>query len=201
MTAITITFRQALEVGACMNAYRKMARWAGGIKTFGVDTPISLATVYDQLGQADTLWALEAIGREDVLRRWAADCVEHALDQMPADEQEPLGREAIRVARLHSHGLADSLELRNVMWLLARTPGLDEDIYTACDDLLSVYLGPMVAGLVRENSTEVAVVAALLNAPEVTRETDRRRTIAHTITVEESWQEARLREYLRGDRR
>lgn len=112
-SAPTITFRQAREEGACPGSYRRMARHVGGITRFGRDTPLPIATVLDVLGLEDALWALDAAGYRRVLRLWACDCAERAVQiferARPGDRRP---REAVRVSRLH----ARAAEPEDVSW-------------------------------------------------------------------------------------
>lgn len=64
MTALTITYHQAVKAGAChesLNLMRDSDYIGGDWGRFGRETPIPLTTVWDVLGEADMWWALHVV--------------------------------------------------------------------------------------------------------------------------------------------
>jgi len=108
------TFRKAREAGACVSSYRKFAKAVGGVKKYGLDTPIGLDKILEICGFEDALWCLQ-ITIEDCereIRLFACDCAEHVLPiyekKFPKDHRP---RKAIEVSRRFADGLATREEL------------------------------------------------------------------------------------------
>lgn len=53
----TTSFRELREAGACVPRYRHLAKALGGIKAYGLDTPITSRQILESNGEDDVLWA------------------------------------------------------------------------------------------------------------------------------------------------
>ena len=109
----TTSFRLLHDAGACKDRYRFLAKALGGIKAYGVNTPITLLQILNINGLDDALWALRACPDSDTFARLlACDYAEHVLPifetQYPDDDRP---RKAIAVSRRHAHGEATDAEL------------------------------------------------------------------------------------------
>lgn len=108
------TFARARENKACRSSYLKFARYKGGIRKWGKDTPFGLDEVLEVCGLADAIWALsiviEPADRE--IRLFACDCAERVLPlyekEHPKDNRP---RETIRISRLFANGEATKEQL------------------------------------------------------------------------------------------
>jgi len=110
---IQTTFRKLHDAGACKERYRFLAKALGGIKAYGVNTPITLLQILDINGLDDALWALRACPDSDTFARLlACDYAEHVLrifeTQYPDDDRP---RKAIAVSRRYARGEATDAEL------------------------------------------------------------------------------------------
>lgn len=109
----TTSFRLLHDAGACKERYRFLAKALGGIKAYGVNTPITLLQILDINGFDDALWALRACPDSDTFARLlACDYAEHVLPifktQYPDDDRP---RKAIAVSRRYARGEATDAEL------------------------------------------------------------------------------------------
>ena len=164
----TTSFRLLHDAGACKERYRFLAKALGGIKAYGVNTPITLLQILDINGFDDVLWALRACPDSDTFARLlACDYAEHVLPifetQYPDDDRP---RKAIAVSRRYARGEATDAELSAAWsaagyaaWYAARSAARD-------------------AGYAAEAAGYAAWYAA--------------------EAAERTWQEARLRELLEG---
>ena len=124
------TFRKAKEAKACIESYKKMAKAVGGIKKYGLDTPIPLDRILEVCGLNDTLWTLgivlEPADRE--IRLFVCDCFERVLplfEKKYPDDNRP--RQAIETARKFANGQANKVELDAAdaaAWAAARDAAL-----------------------------------------------------------------------------
>ena len=124
------TFRKAKEAKACIESYKRMAKAVGGIKKYGLDTPIPLDKILEVCGLNDTLWTLgivlEPADRE--IRLFVCDCVERVLplfEKKYPDDNRP--RQAIETARKFANGQANKVELDAAdaaAWAAARDAAL-----------------------------------------------------------------------------
>lgn len=64
---LNITFRRAKDIGACVDSYRKVAKVLGGVKKYGLDTPIPLTVVMDVCGADDAIWCMRATLEDSTL--------------------------------------------------------------------------------------------------------------------------------------
>ena len=102
MTAITITYHQAVHGGACgesLDRMRASVHVGGDWGAFGRETPIPLTTVWDVLGEADMWWALHVVDKT-TSRLLASDFAAHVhrfFDRVRPSDTRP--RDAISVAR------------------------------------------------------------------------------------------------------
>jgi hypothetical protein len=111
---LTTTFARAKEANACIESYRKFAKFKGGVTKWGKDTPFPLSEVLEVCGLNDALWALriviEPADRE--MRLFACDCAKRVLpifeEEYPEDNRP---RRAIETARRFALGKATQEEL------------------------------------------------------------------------------------------
>ena len=101
------TFRRAKEANACIWSYRKFAKFKGGVKKWGYDTPFPLSEVLEVCGLDDTLWALQIViePADKEIRLLACDYAKRVLPifekQHPEDKQP---RQAIEASRQYARG-------------------------------------------------------------------------------------------------
>ncbi len=101
---IHTTFAAAHAVGACVEAYKKMAKALGGIENYGRDKPFTLTQVLNVLGLDDALWVLDecAMGADAhrIKHEYRADCAARVLKvfekERPTDSRP---RDAIKASR------------------------------------------------------------------------------------------------------
>ena len=109
----TTSFRLLHDAGACKERYRFLAKALGGIKAYGVNTPITLLQILNINGFDDALWALMACDDAETFSRLlACDYAEHVLHIFEAkypDDDKP--RKAIEVSRRYARGEATDAEL------------------------------------------------------------------------------------------
>ena len=58
---LTTTFNELRKAGACQSGYTKLARYLGGVKKYGRDTPIDILTILDSNGLDDCVWVIGAL--------------------------------------------------------------------------------------------------------------------------------------------
>ena len=96
------TLNKCHEAGACKAGYRKLAKYLGGITTYGKDTPIPLSKIVESNGLLDAIWTLRCTlePSKDIQIEFACRCAEHVLhfyeDKYPNDDRP---RKAIEAAR------------------------------------------------------------------------------------------------------
>lgn len=96
------TFNKCHEARACPEGYRKLAKYLGGITTYGKDTPIPLSKIVESNGLLDAIWTLRCTVEpsENIQIEFACRCAEHVLhfyeDKYPNDDRP---RKAIEKAR------------------------------------------------------------------------------------------------------
>ena len=116
----TTSFRLLHDAGACKERYRFLAKALGGIKAYGVNTPITLLQILNINGFDDALWALMACDDAETFSRLlACDYAEHVLHIFEAkypDDDKP--RKAIEVSRRYARGEATDAEL-SAAWYAA----------------------------------------------------------------------------------
>ena len=119
MTELTTTFELLRQHDACTEGYTKLARHLGGVNAYGRTTPITLLTILESNGIADTLWSLRAVPpeqretRDHLAREFACDCAERVLPLYEGRyPDDPRPREAIAVVRRYLAGTATEAELR-----------------------------------------------------------------------------------------
>jgi len=57
---LTTTFARLRKAGACKCGYAKLAKYLGGVRKYGQDTPINLLTILDSNGIDDAAWSFRA---------------------------------------------------------------------------------------------------------------------------------------------
>ena len=58
---LTTTFNELRKAGLRQLGYTKLARYLGGIKKYGADTPIDILTILDSNGLDDCVWVVGAL--------------------------------------------------------------------------------------------------------------------------------------------
>jgi hypothetical protein len=110
------TFALCRKAYACAPGYKQLAKNLGGIRRYGKDKPIPLASVLESNGLDDALWVLQnaRAGKdaERIAYLFAADCAARVLEfferEYPNDSRP---REAIMTARRFARGQATVKEL------------------------------------------------------------------------------------------
>ena len=113
---LTLTFKSAKEAGACVEAYKKFAKFKGGVRGWGADKPFPLLEVLDNNGLSDTLWALRCCepiaDRDKIARLFACDCAQRVLPLFEKKYPEDMRpRQTIETARKFANGEATKTEL------------------------------------------------------------------------------------------
>jgi len=109
------TFRRAKEANACIWSYRKFAKFKGGVKKWGYDTPFPLSEVLEVCGLDDTLWALQIViePADKEIRLLACDYAKRVLPifekRFPEDKRP---RQAIEASRKYAQGKISIEQLR-----------------------------------------------------------------------------------------
>ena len=120
----TTSFRLLHDAGACKERYRFLAKALGGIKAYGVNTPITLLQILNINGFDDALWALMACDDAETFSRLlVCDYAEHVLHIFEAeypDDYRP--RMVIEVSRRYARGEATDAEL-SAAWYAAWAAG------------------------------------------------------------------------------
>ena len=77
---ITTTIAKIKEYSPCQDGYRKLCKSLGGIKNYGIDTPITFKQIYESNGYDDTLWCLRATDEKyhNLWRHLAVDYAKQA---------------------------------------------------------------------------------------------------------------------------
>ena len=110
------TFDLLRETRACNDGYRKLAKYLGGVKKYGAQTPVPLAEILKSNGIDDTLWVLRCCTDSEKARRLsqiiACDYAEHVLhfweEKFPGDKRP---RAAIETSRRYIKGTATAEEV------------------------------------------------------------------------------------------
>ena len=94
---------------ACANRYHHLAQALGGVKHYGLDTPIPLSRILKNNGLEDTLWALRAttVPCDRETRLLVCCYAEHILplfeSKYPLDKRP---HQAVETSRRFANGLA-----------------------------------------------------------------------------------------------
>ena len=111
------TFRRVKEAAACIESYRKFAKFKGGVRKWGKDTPFGLDEVLGVCGLEGALWCLGIViePADKEIRLLACDYAEHVLPiferEYPKDKRP---RQAIETSRRFAVGEATQEELNTV---------------------------------------------------------------------------------------
>ena len=126
------TFALAAKAKACQPSIYKMAKYLGGIKKYGENTPIPLSLVLKVCGLRDAIWALQITIQpvDKEARLFAADCAEHVLplfETLYPNDNRP--RLAITAARQYANGeiTLEQLMVASVDAWAARNTAWDAD--------------------------------------------------------------------------
>ena len=112
------TARLAKRADACREEMKKVSKALGGVKSYGIDTPIPLAVVLEHTSLDSALWALRCVlpgeesARDRIARLFACECAARVLTiferDRPGDDRP---RRAIETARRFATGEATREEL------------------------------------------------------------------------------------------
>lgn len=91
---LTVTRARLRDINVCPSGYRKLGEFLGGWDNWG-DSPISALSALEALGVVDTVWGLEAVDKQEIIksiaRIFACDCAERVMplftDQRPDDKR------------------------------------------------------------------------------------------------------------------
>jgi hypothetical protein len=113
---IYTTFALCRKARACEPGYKQLAKILGGVRRYGKDKPIPLASVLESNGLDDALWVLQnaRAGKdaERIAYLFAADCAARVLEFFErAYPNDSRPREAIMTARRFARGQATVKEL------------------------------------------------------------------------------------------
>lgn len=190
---LTLTFKSAKAHNMCADSYRKLARYKGGVRRWGLNNPFPLLDVLEVCGLEEVLWALRCCEptdeRDRVARLFACDCVDRVLPlyegrQYPEDDH-PLNNfithlsafNAVVVARRLAAGVATQEEM--------------DDAWSESGDAAEDAQDPVWGS----QSAARAARAAARAAAEAASDADAA-TKAATKVAETEWQISHLREII-----
>ena len=107
--AITITLAKIRKHGPCKSGWAKLYKSLGGIKSYGLHTPVKFSQIAEGNGLDDAVWCLRSIcpEHEKEVRLFAADCAESVLHLYEKEYDDTRPRDAIQAARDFANGLID----------------------------------------------------------------------------------------------
>ena len=170
------TFARAKKAGACIESYRKFAKYKGGITKWGKDTPFPLSEVLEVCGLDDAIWCLCIViePADTEIRLFACDCAERALhiwEENYPDDKRP--RQAIETARKYAMGQATQ---HNLDAASDAAEDAAEDAEEDAGDVAWVAAwAAWAAAWAAENATGDAVRAAVRAARDAEREWQKQR--------------------------
>ncbi len=108
MSAPYTTLSRIRAHNPCEGGYRKLAKYLGGVRAYGADTPITLRQIVESNGFGDALWCLRTMPEHDVL--WRSLVVRYArrVQHLMTD---PRSVAALDVAERYARGQATAEEL------------------------------------------------------------------------------------------
>jgi len=122
------TGRLAREAGACESRYKKMAKYLGGVRKYGLNTPVALDKILEVCGFDDALWVLRCTTENSdrfnrlLACRFAEEVLPIYEKEYPKDKRP---RRAIEVTRLYANGRATDKELA-AAWAAAWAAARDD---------------------------------------------------------------------------
>ena len=118
---ITTTLAKIHEHEPCKSGWVKLHKSLGGIKSYGLHTPIKFSQIAESNGLDDAVWCLRSIcpEHEKEVRLFAADCAESVLHLYEKEHDDTRPRAAIQAARDFANGLIDD-DPRAAAWYAAR---------------------------------------------------------------------------------
>ena len=107
--AIQTTLAKIREHEPCKFGWVKLHKSLGGIKSYGLHTPVKFSQIAESNGLADAVWCLRSIcpEHEKEVRLFAADCAESVLHLYEKEHDDTRPRDAIQAARDFANGLID----------------------------------------------------------------------------------------------
>jgi hypothetical protein len=131
---LSTTFSLLKQENACVSGYRKLAKFLGGFKKYGLKKEITLMTVFDSNGLDDAVWCFRAVlseqkkNAEQIARLFACGAVRETPLQdgrkvwdLLTDERS---RKAVEIAENFAVGEASKEELA-AAWDAARNAARD----------------------------------------------------------------------------
>jgi len=106
---ITTTLAKIREHKPCKSGWVELYRSLGGIKSYGLHTPVKFSQIAESNGLDDAVWCLRSIcpEHEKEVRLFAADCAESVLHLYEKEYDDTRPRDAIQAARDFANGLID----------------------------------------------------------------------------------------------
>ena len=106
---ITTTLAKIREHKPCRLGWAKLHKSLGGIKSYGLHTPVKFSQIAESNGLEDAVWCLRSIcpEHEKEVRLFAADCAESVLHLYEKEHEDTRPRDAIQAARDFANGLID----------------------------------------------------------------------------------------------
>ena len=106
---ITTTLAKIRKHKPCKPGWVKLYKSLGGIKSYGLHTPVKFSQIAGSNGLEDALWCLRSIcpEHEKEVRLFAADCAESVLHLYEKEYDDTRPRDAIQAARDFANGLID----------------------------------------------------------------------------------------------
>jgi hypothetical protein len=107
--AVTFTLSEIKKHDPCTDGWKKLTKSLGGVRGYGLNTPITVEQIIKSNGIDDALWALRTLGEEhrSWLRHYAVDCAE-SVEHFMKDERS---KQVLIVARNYANGEATDVEL------------------------------------------------------------------------------------------
>ena len=97
---ITTTLAKIREHKPCKHGWVKLHKSLGGIKSYGLHTPVKFSQIAESNGLDDAVWCLRSIcpEHEKEVRLFAADCAESVLHLYEKEHDDTRPRDAARAA-------------------------------------------------------------------------------------------------------
>jgi len=114
---ITTTLAKIREHRPCKRGWVKLDKSLGGIKSYGLHTPVKFSQIAESNGLDDAVWCLRSIcpEHEKEVRLFAADCAESVLHLYEKEHEDTRPRDAIQAARDFANGLIGD-DVRDAAW-------------------------------------------------------------------------------------
>ena len=177
----------------CAEGWEKLLKHLG--KTEADDEPVSYLTILEGNGLDDAIWALIACPDQNLVRKFACDCAEHALhifEKEHPDDKRP--RQAIEVSRAFTEGKASKEELdaaSAAAWAAASTADWAARTAASTAD----WAASAAARAAARTASTAARTAAWAAARTAARNAARNAAWAAASDAEVEWQTLLFKEY------